>query len=48
MKNEPLFLVFIDGNPEGVMTMRDALQYAWNRDCTLFLESLTDNLTKRG
>jgi hypothetical protein len=42
-----LFLAFVDGELVGIMTMGDAIKYAWNRDhASLYLEP-ADNNTKK-
>lgn len=47
-----LFLTYINGEIVGVMTFKDALQYAWEQDhARLYLEDITPKTTikdKRG
>lgn len=44
---DKLFLAYVDGDLVGVMTMADAIKYAWNRNhASLYLEP-ADNTTKK-
>jgi len=43
---DKLFLAYVDGELVGVMTMSDAIKYAWNRNhASLYLEPV-DNIKK--
>ena len=44
---DKLFLAYVDGELVGVMTMGDAIKYAWNRNhASLYLESAENNTKK--
>lgn len=44
---DKLFLAYVDGELVGVMTMADAIKYAWNKDhASLYLEPLNETEPK--
>lgn len=44
---DKLFLAYVDGDLVGVMTMGDAIKYAWNRNhASLYLEPAENNIKK--
>ena len=44
---DKLFLAYVDGELVGIMTMGDAIKYAWNRNhASLYLEPADNNTNK--
>lgn len=44
---DKLFIAYVDGELVGIMTMGDAIKYAWNKDhASLYLEPLNETESK--